>query len=103
VFVGAKPATEWLPDSIARDAKGFLLVGAAAASSSRWPLQEPPCELETSMPGVFACGDVRSGTTKRCAFAAGDGALAVTCVHQFLARDSARDGAGRAGSRPPRP
>jgi thioredoxin reductase (NADPH) len=103
VFVGAKPATEWLPDSIARDAKGFLLTGATAASSGRWPLQEPPCELETTMPGVFACGDVRSGTTKRCAFAAGDGALAVTCVHQFLARESPPGGAGHAGSRPPRP
>jgi thioredoxin reductase (NADPH) len=89
VFVGAKPATEWLPDGIARDEKGFLLTGAAAESSGRWPLEAPPCELETSMPGVFASGDVRSGTTKRCAFAVGDGALAVTCVHQFLARDAA--------------
>lgn len=89
VFVGARPATGWLPESIARDSKGFLLTGSAAASSGRWHLGEPPCELETTMPGVFASGDVRSGTTKRCAFAVGDGALAVTCVHQYLARESA--------------
>jgi thioredoxin reductase (NADPH) len=86
--VGAKPATKWLPETIARDAKGFLLTGSAAESSGLWRGQESPCELETSLPGVFACGDVRSGTTKRCAFAVGDGALAVTCVHQFLARES---------------
>ena len=92
LFVGAKPATDWLPESIARDDKGFVLTGSAAESSGRWPGTDAPCELETTMPGVFACGDVRTGTTKRCAFAVGDGALAVTCVHQFLARASlARD------------
>lgn len=89
VFVGARPATAWLPDGIARDGKGFVLTGTAAGASGLWPLEEPPCELETSMPGVFACGDVRAGTTKRCAFAVGDGALAVTCVHQY-SRDSRR-------------
>ncbi|MCA8965196.1 MAG: FAD-dependent oxidoreductase [Planctomycetes bacterium] len=89
VFVGAKPATDWLPDRVARDDKGFVLTGTAAMESGNWPLPEPPCELETSLPGVFACGDVRSGTTKRCAFAAGDGALAVTCVHQNLAKGTA--------------
>ncbi|HEX5053246.1 MAG TPA: FAD-dependent oxidoreductase [Planctomycetota bacterium] len=86
LFVGAKPATAWLPDTIARDAKGFLLTGSAAEASGLWRGTDAPCELETSLPGVFACGDVRSGTTKRCAFAVGDGALAVTCVHQALAR-----------------
>ena len=88
LFVGAKPATTWLPETIARDAKGFLLTGSAAESSGLWRGRGSPCELETSLPGVFACGDVRSGTTKRCAFAVGDGALAVTCVHQFFARES---------------
>lgn len=88
IFVGAKPATNWLPESIARDDKGFVLTGSAAEASGRWQGRESPCELETTLPGVFACGDVRTGTTKRCAFAVGDGALAVTCVHQFLARAS---------------
>src|SRR5262245_4690205 len=86
LFVGAKPATAWLPDSVARDAKGFVLTGSANVASGRWLGPGTPCELETSLPGVFACGDVRAGTTKRCAFAVGDGALAVTCVHQYMAR-----------------
>lgn len=90
LFVGARPATAWLPPSVARDAKGFVLTGAAAEGSGLWRGDDAPCELETSLPGVFACGDVRSGTTKRCAFAVGDGALAVTCVHQFLADVAAR-------------
>jgi len=88
LFVGAKPATAWLPDTIARDVKGFVLTGVAAEASGRWRGRGTPCELETSLPGVFACGDVRSGTTKRCAFAVGDGALAVTCVHQYMAREA---------------
>jgi thioredoxin reductase (NADPH) len=89
LFVGARPATAWLPDTIARDAKGFVLTGATAEASGRWPGPGTPCELETTLPGVFASGDVRAGTTKRCAFAVGDGALAVTCVHQFMAREVA--------------
>ena len=84
VFVGAKPHTEWLPPSVAVDAHGFVLTGSAAQSSALWNVDRAPCELETTCPGVFAAGDVRSGTTKRCAFAAGDGALAITCVHQYL-------------------
>lgn len=86
IFVGAKPHTDWLPDTVARDDHGFLLTGPVVAASHRWPLDRDPCELETSLPGVFAAGDVRSGTTKRCAFAAGDGALGITCVHQYLSR-----------------
>ncbi len=86
IFVGAKPHTSWLPDSVASDDHGFLLTGPAVNRSGHWPLDREPCELETSLPGVFAAGDVRSGTTKRCAFATGDGALAITCVHQYLSR-----------------
>lgn len=88
VFVGAQPHTEWLPDSVARDARGFVLTGPSMAEQKHWTLDRPPCELETTCPGVFAAGDVRSGTTKRCAFAVGDGALAITCVHQFLSSEA---------------
>ena len=84
IFVGAKPHTDWLPASVALDARGFVLTGPSIQSCSKWPLERAPCELETTSPGVFAAGDVRSGTTKRCAFAVGDGALAISCVHQYL-------------------
>jgi thioredoxin reductase (NADPH) len=85
VFIGAKPRTEWMPPSIAVDSKGFILTGAEAAKSDRWPLTDrEPCIVETTCPGVFAAGDVRSGTAKRVAFAVGDGALAVTCAHRVL-------------------
>ncbi len=81
VFIGAQPRTGWLPPSVAVDSKGFILTGADAAKSDRWPKSDrEPCTVETTCPGVFAAGDVRSGTTKRVAFAVGDGALAVTCA-----------------------
>jgi thioredoxin reductase (NADPH) len=86
VFIGAQPRTNWLPSSIAVDSKNFILTGADAAHSGRWPLENrEPCTVETTCPGVFAAGDVRSNTTKRVAFAVGDGALAVTCAHRVLA------------------
>jgi thioredoxin reductase (NADPH) len=86
VFIGAQPRTQWLPSTIAVDSKGFVLTGADAAKSDRWPLTDrEPCSVETTCPGVFAAGDVRSGTTKRVAFAVGDGALAVACAHRVLA------------------
>jgi thioredoxin reductase (NADPH) len=72
LFLGALPCTEWLGDVVARDDKGFILTGAAAGSDLL---------LETSLPGVFAAGDVRSGSTKRCATAVGEGAMAVQFVH----------------------
>jgi thioredoxin reductase (NADPH) len=85
VFIGAQPRTDWLPPSVAVDSKGFILTGADAARSDRWPLADrEPCTVETTCPGVFAAGDVRSGSTKRVAFAVGDGALAVTCAHRVL-------------------
>lgn len=76
LFLGAMPCTEWLGDVVARDNKGFILTGAAAGADSL---------LETSLPGVFAAGDVRSGSTKRCATAVGEGAMAVQFVHGRLA------------------
>lgn len=85
VFIGAAPSAEWLPAGLARDERGYILTGAEAASSGRWPLDDrPPCPLETTMPGVLAAGDIRSGSTKRVGFAVGDGALAVTCAHRLL-------------------
>ncbi len=86
VFIGAHPRTDWLPSSIAVDSKGFILTGADAAHSGKWPLSgREPCAVETTCPGVFAAGDVRSNTTKRVAFAVGDGALSIACAHRVLA------------------
>jgi thioredoxin reductase (NADPH) len=76
LFLGARPCTEWLGDVIARDDDGFILTGAAAGADFM---------LETSVPGVLAAGDVRSGSTKRCATAVGEGAMAVQQVHARLA------------------
>lgn len=84
IFVGAKPHTDWFPDDVARDDKGFVLTGSAMQNAVEWNLDRTPCDLETSVPGILAAGDVRSGTTKRCGFAVGDGSLAVTCVHRYL-------------------
>src|ERR1022692_3412464 len=74
----------FLPAELARDNKGFVLTGSAVAKLESWKEQRLPEALETSLPGVFASGDCRSGTTKRVAFAIGDGALAVSCVHNLL-------------------
>jgi thioredoxin reductase (NADPH) len=85
IFIGAMPCTSFLGERIRKDQKGFILTGAEAAATGAWPLaQRLPCALETTCPGVFAAGDCRSRTTKRVAFAVGDGALAVTCVHDVL-------------------
>jgi thioredoxin reductase (NADPH) len=84
VFIGAKPRTEFLPPSIVRNDQGFLLTGQEVATLPVWKEPRPPCIVETSLPGVFAAGDCRSGTPKRVAFAIGDGATAVTSVHKFL-------------------
>ena len=82
---GARPRTDWLPPDIAADAKGFILTGAEAARSDRWPRTvRDPCAVETTCPCVFAAGDVRSDTTRLVAFAVGDTTLAVTCGHRVL-------------------
>jgi thioredoxin reductase (NADPH) len=77
LFLGAAPCTEWLDTAVARDENGFIVTGAGAGADHL---------LETSLPGVFAAGDVRSGSTKRCATAVGEGAMAVQFVHARLAR-----------------
>ena len=83
-FIGATPRTEWLPPSVERDAKGFVRTGGTVAHSFHWDLQRAPFFLETSHPGVFAAGDVRSGSVKRVASAVGEGAMAVQFVHEYL-------------------
>ena len=85
-MIGAKPCTHWLPAEIARDEKGFVLTGAAVADAPAWRgHHRTPSPLETSRPGIFAAGDVRSGSVKRCAAAVGEGGMAVAGVHQVLA------------------
>src|SRR5438132_11336189 len=85
-MIGALPCTNWLPHEIERDAKGFIVTGAAVAQSAAWQkLNRAPGPLETSRPGVFAAGDVRSGSVKRCAAAVGEGGMAVANVHRALA------------------
>ncbi|PPL16835.1 FAD-dependent oxidoreductase [Microterricola pindariensis] len=87
VMIGADAATDWLPPEIARDAHGFILTGADAGQAAEWPLERRPFALETSAPGVFAIGDVRSGSVKRVAAGVGEGGMAIAFTHQFLALD----------------
>jgi thioredoxin reductase (NADPH) len=81
ILIGARPHTDWLPPEIARDRYGFVVTGGP---SPEWPLQRPPFMFESSMPGVFAVGDVRSGSVKRVSSAAGEGSVAIHQVHQYL-------------------
>ena len=83
-FIGATPRTEWVPVEIDKDDKGFIQTGPAVSQSTRWDSPRDPFLLETSRRGVFAAGDVRSGSTKRVGSAVGEGAMAVQFVHQYL-------------------
>ena len=88
VFIGAEPGTGWLDGFVERDPRGYVLTGPDLVSGGRrpagWPLSRQPYHLETSVPGVFAAGDVRSQSMKRVASAVGDGAMAVALVHRYL-------------------
>ena len=83
VMIGAQPRTDWLPASVQRDRHGFLLTGAEAAAQG-WPLERQPHPYETTMPGLFAVGDVRGGSVKRVASAVGEGSVVVSQIHQLL-------------------
>jgi thioredoxin reductase (NADPH) len=83
-FIGAVPRTDWLPSEIERDEKGFVRTGPFLIQSPRWTPKRSPFLLETTRPGVFAAGDVRSGSVKRVASAVGEGAMAVQFVHEVL-------------------
>src|SRR5262249_41122404 len=85
VFIGADAETSWLPEAIVRDDRGYVCTGDAVARSGRWHANRDPYLLETSVPGIFACGDVRSSPVKRVAAAVGEGSMAIAFVHQFLA------------------
>jgi thioredoxin reductase (NADPH) len=89
LMTGAVPNTAWLDGCVVTDDKGFIKAGSDLTpedlAHARWPLKRPPFHLETSLPGVFAVGDVRAGNVKRVASAVGEGSVAVSLVHRFLA------------------
>jgi thioredoxin reductase (NADPH) len=88
VFIGAAPHTDWLDQLVARDEQGFILTGTELEREAHlmtWPLERDPYLLETNVPGIFAAGDVRSGSVKRVASAVGEGSVSVHFIHRFLA------------------
>lgn len=92
VFIGADAETGWLPGEIARDARGYVLTGDDVVKAGAWRDERDPLLLETSVPGIFACGDVRLGPVKRVAAAVGEGSMAIAFVHQFIAKAGRRAG-----------
>ena len=84
VFIGADAETQWLPAEIARDGRGYVLTGNDVAKAGHWVHRRDPYLLETSVPGIFACGDVRLSPVKRVASAVGEGSMAIAFVHQYL-------------------
>jgi thioredoxin reductase (NADPH) len=87
LMIGARPRTEWLPPELARGDGGFVRTGADVGENGAWPLARSPLPLETSMPGVFAAGDVRHGSMNRVASAVGEGSVAVKLVHELFAAE----------------
>lgn len=90
LMIGARPNTDWLPEELARGEGGFIATGADAEAQDDWPLERSPLSLETSMPGVFAAGDVRHGSMNRVASAVGEGSIAIRLVHELLAAEQPR-------------
>ena len=103
VLIGSQPRTQWLGETVARDRRGFILTGPdlPADTGARWPPGRPPLPLETSLPGVFAAGDVRRGSVKRVASAVGEGAAAIPLVHRHLALHCRRTSRRRPVTPPP--
>jgi thioredoxin reductase (NADPH) len=94
VLIGARPRTDWLDGVLHRDANGYILTcrdleQAYESMAADWPLRRPPFALETSMPGVFGVGDVRHRSVKRVASAAGEGAISIFSIHEYLAGEPA--------------
>jgi thioredoxin reductase (NADPH) len=83
-FIGATPNTEWLPDEIEKDEKGFIKTGSSLVNSKHWNLKRQPYLLETSRAGIFAAGDVRSMSLKRVSTAVGEGSMTVQFIHEYL-------------------
>jgi thioredoxin reductase (NADPH) len=84
VMIGAQPRTDWMPTEVARDRFGYVLAGSDAAQSGTWPLDRAPYPYESTVPGLFAVGDVRCGSVKRVASAVGEGSVVVSQVHELL-------------------
>jgi thioredoxin reductase len=103
VLIGSQPRTQWLGEAVARDQRGFILTGPDLPASHHWPPGHPPLPLETSLPGVFAAGDVRRGSVNRVASAVGDGAATIPLVHRSLARPPTRRGPVPLPRRPAHP
>ena len=90
VFIGADAETEWLPPEIARDSRGYILTGDAVVKCGRWSHNRDPYLLESSVPGIFACGDVRLSPVKRVASAVGEGSMSISFVHQYLQNEGGK-------------
>jgi thioredoxin reductase (NADPH) len=88
VLIGAQAATDWLPPEISRDRNGFVLTGPGAMATGQWRSDREPFTLETTAPGIFAVGDIRSGSVKRVAASVGEGGVAIALVHRYLALSS---------------
>jgi thioredoxin reductase (NADPH) len=87
LMIGARPHTGWLPDAVARDDQGFVYTGADVVPNGAWPLERAPLSLETSVPGVFAAGDLRHSAVRRVASAVGEGSVAVQLLHRIFELD----------------